>query len=184
MRIWLTIVFILLVVACGDTEVPPETTQASPPPPATATPSRVPIATATLVVAQVVTPTPESPLPIQQYATRCGELVVLQDETYEQYRKADKVGTQEHWDWYVEWVDMALALRPPPELADFHEAVADFYSSEVEYGGPNSQTRAAFIRELATVEAMPDDLRELLLNEGCLDEDRLQAGRQNLEVIA
>ena len=186
--IWLGIASILSLVACGDSKAPPETPQASLPPPATATSSLLLTSTDTPVVAPTAPPTAvpnplESFFSIRQYATTCGKLVVLQDETYEQFRSVNKVGSQEHWDWYVEWVDRILALRPPPELADFHEARAGFYLSEVEHEGPNSQTRAAFLRELAVADAMPDDLREILLESGCLDEGRLSVGRSNLEVI-
>ena len=170
--IWLAIAGILSLVACGDTV---QTTRASPSP--------IPTGATATVGAPTAPATPESFFSVQQYATTCGRLVVLQDETYEQFLNVNKVGSQEHWDWYVEWSDMVLALRPPPELADFHEARADFYSSEVEHEGPNRWTRAAFIRELGAVDAMPDDLREILLEAGCLDEGRISAGRENLAVI-
>ncbi len=103
------------------------------------------------------TPTPTM-LTVQEYATTCAEL--MSDEmAFDAQRKRK----------FIKWVDELLAVKAPPEYAAFHRVLTIRFSSQIEAGGPNSKAQAAYTRQIEIVNAMPDKLRRVLIDDGCID---------------
>ena len=77
------------------------------------------------------------------------------------------------------WVQRANRLRPPQELADFHEAgfnaCAKQFGPDGEVLGPNPEAQASFDQEVAIVDSMQADIR------ADPDRPRLPDGRGRVE---
>ena len=61
-------------------------------------------------------------------------------------------------------------LTPPPELADYYDAVATFYEEWIESGGGDPQTDVSFETQMALIEtaqALDEDVLETLLARRC-----------------
>ena len=86
------------------------------------------------------------------------------------------------------WVQRANRLRPPQELADFHEArfnaCAKQFGPDGEVLGPNPEAQASFDQEVAIVDSTQADIRRTLIDLGCLTEEDVLSGRRRLEALA
>ena len=82
------------------------------------------------------------------------------------------------------WVQRANRLRPPQELADFHEArinaCAKQFGPDGEVLGPNPEAQAAFDQEVAIVDSTQADIRRTLIGLGCLTEEDVLSGRRRI----
>ena len=188
--VWLAILGLLLLVACGE---PSSGSQPKPqtslPPPATATPSSVPVP----IVSTSAVPTPRPSVPPaatgqaamtkEEYAEACGELVKIDVEGYARFKETGEGGGPPEQGGFpvAEWVDSHLALRPPPELADFHEARVAGLTLQIARPGFSRDAYAAFISEAETLRAMPVDLQSLLLDESCLYPEAYRTGQAVLD---
>ena len=86
------------------------------------------------------------------------------------------------------WVQRANRLRPPQELADFHEArinaCAKQFGPDGEVLGPNPEAQAAFDQEVAIADSMQADIKRTLIDLGCLTEEDVLSGSRRLEALA
>lgn len=119
--------------------------------------------------AETVPPPTQTPLSVQEYAQTCAELMNVEMASGGQGERQ-----------FVRWVDDLLAVEPPTELIPFHAAVTTQFSSQVEAGGPNSEAHAAFIQQHEILDAMPLGLRQVLVEEGCIDDADVLIGRNIL----
>ena len=71
------------------------------------------------------------------------------------------------------WVQRANRLRPPHELADFHEAGFNAYAKQFgpdgEVLGPNPEAQAAFDQEVAIADSMQAYIKRTLIDLGLPD---------------
>ena len=119
-------------------------------------PASSPIPTSTKVPEPVVSgATP------QEYAVKCGEAMAASESIGS--------GAQGEID-FLNWVEDLEALKAPVEFIDFHDARTTQYSAQHLMDGPSSQSQAAYERELEIVASMRPDLRDVLLDGGCLQE--------------
>lgn len=84
----------------------------------------------------------------------------------------------------MKWVESLRALEPPPELQEFNDARVGKYAGQLRAEGPNIYTQAAFDAEIQIVADMPAELRQVLVDEGCLRESAVAYGRVRLEAKA
>ena len=89
--------------------------------------------------------------------------------------RAGRPGERDMWAW----VQRANRLRPPQELADFHEArfnaCAKQFGPDGEVLGPNPEAQAAFDQEVAIVDSIADR------HKADPDRPRLPDGRGRVE---
>ena len=117
---------------------------------------------------------PSSYESIQVYAEACGELMAREFGT-------GSTGEQEFAAWTME----LEALEPPPELEGFHEAHTGQFSGQVKRNadgssviqGGNDQTQAMEIRSHGIIVELSTDLRNALLDGGCLTDADTQRAR-------
>ena len=138
---------------------PTATTEATPTPtvpPPTATAEATPAPTAPppapTLPRPTTTPTAMPGLTLAEYAAACGDLVAREGEMK-----------------FDEWVVELAALRPPPEVAAFHEATSAQFTGQSN-GGPNAETQAAYDRRTEILVELPAELLDPLFEAGCLRE--------------
>ena len=170
-------VCLVFLAACGGPAQPaspvqstPAPTVAQPPPTATTEAAPTPTVPPPTATAEVTPPTPTVPPPtptlprptstptampgltLAEYAAACADLVAREGEMK-----------------FDEWVVELAALRPPPEVAAFHEATSAQFTGQSN-GGPNAETQAAYDRRTEILVELPAELLDPLFEAGCLRE--------------
>ena len=162
---------------------PPTAVSVSPTstPDPTPVPQETPVSQATPVASATVTPaaTPESFMSVQEYAASCGDL--NRNFDVDKYQQLVEARSSRDWSWFADWVDTLSALRPPPELADYHDGRTTKLSSQIVQRGLSKFSQDAYMREIEAIDSMPLDLRNFLLQEGCLTTADIQFGQTMLE---
>ena len=184
-----TIGIVFLLVACGDPESPPRTTFTPAPAPvlAIATASPVPVATPTPQSAVQSVSADQAGMTAHEYAEACGKLNAIDAEKYACFLETGEGGGKEGEREHAKWVDELATLKPPAELADFHEARTTKFSSSLT--GPNHLSQAACVKEMESLDAMLLEVRSLLLEKGCLHDTEIRvaqfflASRQRIATI-
>ena len=130
--------------------VPPPTPTTEAAPEATPAPTAPP--PAPTLPRPTSTPTAMPGLTLAEYAAACADLVAREGEMK-----------------FDEWVVELAALRPPPEVAAFHEATSAQFTGQSN-GGPNAETQAAYDRRTEILVELPAELLDPLFEAGCLRE--------------
>ena len=98
--------------------------------------------------------------------------------------RAGRPGERDMWAW----VQRGNRLRPPQELAKFHEvrinACAKQFGPDGEVLGPNPEAQVAFDQEVAIADSMQADIKRTLIGLGCLTEENVLNGSRRLEALA
>ena len=84
---------------------------------------------------------------------------------------------------FDEWAVELDALRPPPEVAAFHEATSAQFTGQLN-GGPNAETQAAYERRTEILVELPAELLDPLFEAGCLREVEIVVAQNRLAAKA
>ena len=177
----LLFVFLLAILSTACVQDSPE------PPPAAvsvaATPTPDPSGTTVPqeTAVEPVAATPEAQLSVQEYAASCEELnYTFPRASFDEFI-ATKGKSEEARTSFTAWITMWSALRPPPELADYHDAKTSQFLSEIQHGGFNQAAHESRIREAKAVDAMSPEVQAILFQESCLIQLDYIIGQRLLE---